>query len=254
VRGFVLKAGNPKSSSRGKKSGPVVRFTNYFYGSRSLAFSLLAVLPLLLAYEILALKLNQNSTIEIRNYADIFFYEVLEDFGFHGFFTLAIIVIAFLLYGLLFRKNDRYPIKFHYIIGVLVESSIYAVLLGYTISAVLNKLALSAPISESKSLEIMLSVGAGIYEELVFRAFLFGMTGYTLNKILGINVWVSYLFASVISSAAFSWFHYLNGIPFDVASAAYRFLAGLFFCLLFKLRGLAISAYTHTLYDLYLIL
>ena len=62
--------------------------------------------------------------------------------------------------------------------------------------------------------------------------------------------------ASVLVSALiFSLFHYVgpNGDNFGIPSFLFRFLAGIFFSGLYVLRGFGITAWTHALYDVYLL-
>ena len=59
--------------------------------------------------------------------------------------------------------------------------------------------------------------------------------------------------AVLISSALFSCAHYLGSEPFHIVSFTYRFLAGMLFCALFWFRGFAVAVYTHTIYDIYVL-
>jgi len=59
----------------------------------------------------------------------------------------------------------------------------------------------------------MLALGAGVYEELVFRGLLFGVSALALRR-LKFPGWFAYVVAALFSSIAFSWFHYLGGEPF----------------------------------------
>jgi membrane protease YdiL (CAAX protease family) len=61
--------------------------------------------------------------------------------------------------------------------------------------------------------------------------------------------------ALVISSLAFSLAHHIGpaGEPFAFAAFTYRVLAGAFFGLVYQIRGFAVAAWTHALYDLYVL-
>jgi membrane protease YdiL (CAAX protease family) len=93
-------------------------------------------------------------------------------------------------------------------------------------------------------------LGAGIYEELLFRLLL-------LPAVLGLlracrvappwQAWGAVLLTSLLFSAA----HYFGAEPWELRSFVFRFLAGVFFAALFVLRGFGVAAGTHALYDIF---
>ena len=103
---------------------------------------------------------------------------------------------------------------------------------------------------------LMLSIGAGIYEELLFRVVLVGLIAWGAAKLLGWRPLVSGLAATVLGALIFSAFHYIGpyGDRLDVYSFVFRTIAGLFFSGLYLLRGFGITAWTHALYDVFLLL
>ena len=62
--------------------------------------------------------------------------------------------------------------------------------------------------------------------------------------------------AVVAGAVIFSAFHYIGpfGDPFDLQSFTFRMLSGLAFSGLFVLRGFGVTAWTHALYDSFLLL
>ena len=90
--------------------------------------------------------------------------------------------------------------------------------------------------------------GAGIYEELLFRMIL-------LNLGMGLLAWLragrqaSLMGGIVISSLLFSAAHYVgpSGDSFNWLTFCFRFLAGVFFAVLYLYRGFGIAAGTHAL-------
>ena len=93
-------------------------------------------------------------------------------------------------------------------------------------------------------------LGAGIYEELLFRLIL-------LNLGIGLLAWMragrktSVIGGIVLTSVLFSAAHYVgpSGDPFRWLTFLFRFLAGVFFAVLFRYRGFGIAAGTHAFYD-----
>ena len=101
---------------------------------------------------------------------------------------------------------------------------------------------------------IVLSAGAGFHEELVFRLFLLGGMALGLKKILPNQPWLGVTIAVVVTSVLFSLAHYVGPPEFTWYTFWYRSFAGIFFAALFVARGFAVAAYTHALYDIYVML
>jgi membrane protease YdiL (CAAX protease family) len=106
----------------------------------------------------------------------------------------------------------------------------------------------------------MLDIGAGYFEELIFRVIIYGglytAVLYTAKKIkpekeLRVFKVFTMIIIGVISSFLFSLAHHLAGEPFSVYAFWYRAISGMIFVVLFELRGFGIAAYTHAFYDIW---
>jgi membrane protease YdiL (CAAX protease family) len=115
-------------------------------------------------------------------------------------------------------------------------------------------LLLAQPFPLSRSAQILVSLGAGIYEEFVFRVVLLAALVFLLHQLLPLRRNLAYGLAAVIGAALFSAFHYIGpfGDPLQLPSFTFRFIAGLILTGLYWTRGYGITAYTHSLYDLWL--
>lgn len=251
------------SQSKTLKNG----VNDYFSSTKHPMYAVLSVFPILLFYELIALSLNQNQEVGIRNAADvivknIIINELLRFTNVHGLFIygfVALLLLALIFWQGNFRKNpDFRPRYFSY---MFVESLLYAVAIGPFIGLMTqlvqhNILLTQAIYSFSLAHKIMLSLGAGFYEELFFRLILLAGTGMFLYKFLRFKKFTAYLIAAIFSSLLFSAFHYVGpfGEPFEIYSFMFRGFAGLLFSALFYFRGFGIAVYTHTLYDLLIIL
>lgn len=138
---------------------------------------------------------------------------------------------------------------------MFLESLIYGALLGLVVGS-LTDVSLGAReilFNQSKINSLVLSLGAGIYEELVFRFLLITGIFWILKNTLR-NKFVIYSIAFFLSSLFFSLFHYLElfNEPFQVNSFLFRFTAGSVFAIIFIFRGYGIAAYSHSLYNILL--
>src|SRR5437588_832869 len=66
----------------------------------------------------------------------------------------------------------------------------------------------------------MLSIGAGLYEELLFRVLLVGSLAWLGRAALGMRAWSAGALATLVGAAVFSAFHYVGayGDPFTLQS------------------------------------
>jgi membrane protease YdiL (CAAX protease family) len=235
----------------------------YFALSRTLTYSCLFVLPIVLLYEILLLLYNQSMVYGIRNGADFIIKKTLFSFG-----GVPGIVIGFLLLLVLAasiyyqRKMSGQPIRFKYFAFMLLESVFYAAIFGLVIGTVtsvalpgINILLQSGVREVGPGLKLALSLGAGIYEELLFRVILvsvfYGILYFIFRKW---PAWTKYVVAALVSAIIFSVFHYIGpyGDNFTIYSFFFRFFSGLALNALYIYRGYGIAVWTHALYDIFL--
>jgi membrane protease YdiL (CAAX protease family) len=98
--------------------------------------------------------------------------------------------------------------------------------------------------------QVVTYVGAGIYEEVLFRLLLFSVLGGML-RLLQFPSLLAFLGAALASAAFFSAAHHLGpyGEAFDGYVFLFRTVAGVYFALLFQLRGFGIAVGAHACYD-----
>ena len=235
----------------------------YFTLTRSHSYSLLFALPLLLLYEAGAFYLTESQGSNLRNGADVLLRVVLNVIGLEGTAILAVAVAVFALALVIQeRRRRRISLRAAPFLGMALESVCYALLLGIVVGSatqqLLEVLAMQNAGGTFASLSLteglVLSLGAGLYEELVFRVLLVGGI-FAVLRGSGATQLQSGIVAVLAASVMFSGFHYIGpyGDPWALPSFLFRFLAGLAFSLLFLLRGFGITAWTHALYDIFLI-
>ena len=114
-------------------------------------------------------------------------------------------------------------------------------------------------VAESSLLaDIVTSIGAGIYEELVFRLILISLLVMVFQDCFKIDQKNSILLSVFISAALFSAHHHIDFLSgqlnvtesFSLARFGFRTIAGVYFAVLFAIRGFGITAGTHAFYDI----
>lgn len=233
----------------------------YFRLTRSAWYSYLFVLPLLVAYQVVALVVNMDQRRAVINGADALIQNVLNLFGLHGWLA-SWVVLAAVVGVVVYRKDQataRKPFQARLFFPMLLESALYALFFG-TVVATLTSLVLpgygylrlGGGIDFGQKLAA--SLGAGLYEELVFRLILTGGLIWLFSR-FQLKPAVAAGGAVLLSSFIFSAFHYIGayGDPFMLGSFTFRFIAGIVLAGLFYTRGFAVAAWTHALYDVFLL-
>ncbi|MBN1805660.1 MAG: CPBP family intramembrane metalloprotease [Sedimentisphaerales bacterium] len=122
----------------------------------------------------------------------------------------------------------------------------------------LNAGAEEAIYSQSLIANIVTGIGAGIYEELVFRLILICLLMLLFQDLLRLTHKNAIVLSVLISAALFSAHHHIDLLsgqpnandPFDMIRFAFRTIAGVYFAVLFAIRGFGITAGTHAFYDI----
>lgn len=233
----------------------------YLHESRAPRYSILFAVPLLLAYEVLALALADTAG-GVRNGADVLLKWLFVGLGGHQ----GLLVFNALLLGiggyLVIRdwRQHRGPLHARVFLLMLAESAILALLVGIVVGqatrVLLQHLSIQGIGDFGLGTQLMLSLGAGLYEELLFRVILVGALAWFGERLLGWRREGAGVMACLVGALIFSAFHYIGtyGDPWQLGSFTFRFLAGLVFSALYLTRGFGVTAWTHALYDVYVTL
>ena len=241
-------------------------FGRYWNESARPLVSLVFVAPMILVYEGGLFVLGPQA---LRNGADVWMRRLLESLGFGQYLLLPVLTCGILL-GWHHLNRERWRIRWPVLYGMALESIAFGallLLLARVQSSLLSSAALTAPkslaISASTSVEQAIAfLGAGIYEELLFRLMLFPAIAMLL-KAAGMPRRTSWLTAILLSSLLFAAAHYRLdlmlgnfhlvtsfGDTFAWTSFAFRFVAGVLFATLFLARGFGVAVGAHAMYDL----
>ncbi len=235
----------------------IAKLQNYWKYSRSPLYSLLFVIPLLFVYELMIFSLNHSDIIGIRNGADVLFRQFFSIFDIYGFYLVGFLVLLslFIAYYFYSRKEQQGKFQFLYFIIMMFESIFYAMLLFLVLNKIAGFLLVTGNGSDQRQI-IALALGAGVYEEFVFRVIMISAIVFLMKDLIGFSKNISRIVAIIFSALIFSWFHYIGsfGEEINLFSFTVRSAAGIFLAILYLFRGYGITAYTHTLYDLLVIL
>jgi hypothetical protein len=236
---------------------------SYWQASRAHRYSLVFALPLLLLYEALAAVLATDSG-GIRNGADVLLKSLfIAMAGGYGTMLFGVIVIgvSVWLIGRDLRTNGR-ALRLEIFAGMTAESLVLALLFGVVVSGITARVLAPFAIVNDETLmgmgwvtQLMVSLGAGIYEELLFRVILVSALAFFATRALKLRTLPAGVFATVVGAFIFSAFHYIGpyGDPLELGSFVYRMIGGLVFSAMYLLRGFGITAWTHALYDVLLL-
>jgi membrane protease YdiL (CAAX protease family) len=266
--------------------------SRYWTESRRPLTALAFVAPLLVLYEAGVCFLGPQA---VRNGADVWLRQFLVRLGFGQYFLLPSLAVAILL---AWHYTTRQPWRLSrgVLASMVLESLLLAVCLrlilqlqGMLLQSIAGPCGQAVPAAAmaigipQKVRGLIGFLGAGVYEELLFRLIFLSLVGWVLSRILGKRGQPPFagtagrvlrtngdcplfptlrpsamVIAVVLTSLAFAAAHYVGpyGEPVHLLRSAFwfsfsfRFLAGIFFGTLFVYRGFGIAAGSHAGYDI----
>lgn len=228
-----------------------LRMRAYLAESQKPLPSLILVLPLIAIYETASRGMLRG--VEYGPAEQLVAFSLLRRafiaLGAHGPMLPALALVACLL-GWHIAKRDRWSVKPLHLGGMAVEGSLLAlplIALALLTAHVVPFAASDAPVPRMA----VLSVGAAIYEELIFRLIGFALLSLLFVDLLGIRQRLGDCLSVVISAALFAGYHYLGNETFSWSICCFRFTSGVFLGALFCLRGFGVTAFCHAAYDIY---
>ncbi|MFW5739564.1 MAG: CPBP family intramembrane glutamic endopeptidase [Myxococcota bacterium] len=208
-------------------------------------------LPVLLGYHLGVVFLP------MRNAADFVTVHLnqLANFSILAYAGLTLLISAIFI-GVLVLIGRGKKLHWKRFASVIAEGTLYAVLMGWSAGYLVGSLPLaSGPENYGFFSGIVMSFGAGFYEEVAFRVVLFGLGLRLIQRYYKKRATMVALGWAVTTSIVFSAWHYVGafGDSFTLASFVFRFLCGLAFVAIYRYRGFAPAVWTHTLYDVWVL-
>ncbi len=215
---------------------------------------LFVVMPLWLAYELLR---NKYQPLQ-WNLAEHWMIQALDELPdlLYDFLLLAIIV------GVVLAARSIHKRRIPWLrvgLVILLEGVVYGLMLGPVSQQMTQHYFLlsASPASEELIRNLIGSLGAGIYEELLFRFVLLSALGwlfFRVSETFSVPKWLGAVAAILVSSLLFSLFHYNLPQAFEPRVFVFRTMAGILLGVLFLVRGIGVCVYTHAMYDVFLYL
>ena len=151
---------------------------SYLLTSRSSFYSFLFTLPLFFVYEVSILFLSNGDILVVRNGADFLMRNILESFEIYGLYGLGLVYLLGLSVTYLFfiKEDQTNEIRIDVLFYMLIESLFWSAILYFALFKFM--ILLMNPIGKTILQQVTLAIGAGIYEEFLFRVLLIaGLTG-----------------------------------------------------------------------------
>lgn len=212
-------------------------------------------LVMLLLYEILVVLGGSSSGMVVRNAPEAWMRNVLYFIGVpHYTISFAFMTGALIALPVFYRSGVR--VSRGIVFGMLLESVFWGLFTGFAIRFFTVGLPLfSGGFSGSIPANLGLAIGAGLFEELLFRVLLTTFLLKTFKRLFR-SALPSVVLSVLIASFLFSLAHYVGNMAddFTLYSFAFRFFAGIWFTTLYAVRGFAITCLSHSFYDIFVLI
>lgn len=241
--------GSPPLSAT--RAGAAPAPAGYWQATRQPLYCLLLLFPLVATYEFGALIVTPGGRPQAELVAQGLIQGLLGWLGASGFWLPGVVLLLTLLIWHVLSRNP-WRIRGAVLPLMLLESLLLALPLF-----VLNRLVLTAgaPQRADWALRIMVALGAGVYEELVFRLYLISGLTLLLVRLLRLPNWPSFWLVVGLAATIFALCHVapIGAEQFVWRSFLMRLIAGVYLGLVFIGRGLGVATGCHATYNLILL-
>ncbi|MBK9128635.1 MAG: CPBP family intramembrane metalloprotease [Phycisphaerales bacterium] len=243
-----MSAASLSRPSSARLSGPPRWLRRYARQTRRPLHCLALLLLPVLIYEI-GLLVQPHGGVDGQNLvAHGMIQELLGWLGLGGGFLPGLVFVGSLLVWHRLRR-DSWRINLR-VVGLMAVESLALALPILVWSGFFAPATHRLPLDPS--LRYMLAIGAGLYEELVFRLLLISGLTWLLAARLSLHRSQSQVLAVAIASLAFALCHFqpIGTEPFSLGGFCFRLVAGVYLAVLFVFRGLGIAAGSHVTHNL----
>ncbi len=207
--------------------------------------NLVFVAPLLVAYEV-GVALTGTDLLLSRGHIQSFLREV----GAGAEYLSAVLIVAVLLAQ---QAAGRHPWRLPPVVPGLMALEAVVLAMPLLALAMLNGGAPAAPPTGSLLRGVLEGVGAGIYEEFLFRLAWLALAGLVLVDLLSLPKDVAVTVAVLTSAVAFALYHFVGAESIHWGRFAFLLLAGAYLAGVYLLRGYGVAVGAHVVYNMILV-
>lgn len=204
--------------------------------------ALVFLLPLMLFYEFASSRQHEQIV------ASVLLRQFLHYFGEVGSWAPGLAVVAILL-ATHVASREPWEIHLRQVGFMYIEAIVMAVPLLF-LNFIWPRIRLLAA-DDWVTSKVALGIGAGVYEELVFRLILISLMIFVFADLLRLRMSYVAVGALVISSLMFAGYHHqpIGPEPFDLNRFIFRAVAGAYLGVIFWFRGYGPAAGCHAAYN-----
>lgn len=224
--------------------------------------------PLVVAYELGTIFFLTDSAAGVQRSVEAYklFGQFFHLFGLAGVFLPGVAMAVVLIIWHLMVK-DRWAVQWKTIGGMLLESMLWTLPLlvlaavtshtrgmfqpaaSMSVDDAASALASSSGIQNLPLMaRLTIAVGAGLYEEMLFRLVGLALLHFILVDLIGTSERLGMVIAVTLGALAFALYH-RPVLPDEWAKMLFFTLSGVFLGTVYMMRGFGIAVGTHALYD-----
>ena len=211
---------------------------------------LVFILPLLLFFQI------GTAYYGTALFAPRDLHKLLRYFGATAAYLPVVLIVAVLLTQHLARR-DPWQVRPKALAGMFAESMVWAApLVAMNYLTGLLPAAAAEPGAENALRQILTSVGAGIYEEFIFRLIFISLIMLIFVDVFELRKDVVAVLTVIVSAVLFGLYHFsgaqlLGGQGFSWPRLLFFTTAGVYLGGLFVFRGFGVAVGAHAAYNIY---
>ena len=246
-----VQPGSPISSSTRVRAGRFL--SEYFQRTREPLYSLLFLLPLVVIYEIGVLTVAPGAPLGRELVAERIIHRSFSWLGISGSWLAGLLLLGSLLF-LHLRSGRTWLVHPLVPLGMLIESCILTLPL-YVLHGLMLQAGGIGPEAGLRN-RLLQTIGAGVYEELLFRLFLVGGLAWLARRFIRQDDPLVTAVISLVGGAIFAACHIqpVGAEAFAALPFFHRWLAGAYLSFIYLKRGLGISTGCHVLHNVVLLL
>lgn len=242
---------------------------DYFKATRRPIYSIVAAAPFFIAYELGVIFLMPDMPFadQRRNLAEQILHLPASHIGKHAAYLLPVLLGLVMLFVMHRREKEREAVvakaqgrkkpggkdgagfSFGYLMVMYAEAAVLALpvpLIFWRLGGALN---MGTSRAGSLFYELSTLCGAGAYEELLFRLFMFTGFAWLGHKVLSLERMPAGLLAAAVSGVLFALLH--AGMPgYNLHFFVFASLAGIYFAIICHFRSFGTAVATHAIYDI----